>query len=56
MLDNACFRLKMFNRTVLFKIKIERKGFVSIQLKMYTLSGYFLTVSDQYEHMQSSDW
>ena len=43
----------MFHSTVLFKIKIKRKGFVSIPLKIYTLSGYiFITVSDQYEHMQ----
>jgi len=47
----------MFHSTVLFKIKIERKGFVSIQLKLYTVysvlyQDIFITVSDQYEHMQ----
>ena len=39
MLDNASLPWKCF--TVLCKIKIERKGFVPVQLKMYTLSGYF---------------
>ena len=41
--------LENVERTVLFKIKIERKGFVPIQLKMYILyQDIFITVSDQY--------